>query len=74
MTIDEVVHKLKGTKPGRITKHAVKIQGIFYPVKEAYAEVTGLDLLDFNTNTARAAFKRLGFDVVRMSAEKNGRL
>jgi hypothetical protein len=68
MNSDDVVRKLRGVKPGRIKTHAVKIQGVYHPVKEAFAEVTGLDILDFNTNQARNAFKRLGFEVVRMSA------
>jgi hypothetical protein len=69
MTSDDVVKKLKGVKPGRIRTHAVKINGVLHPVKEAFSEVTGLDLLDFNTNQARSSFKRLGFEVVRVSSE-----
>lgn len=72
MTSDEVVRKLRGVKPGQIRTHAVKVQGVFHPVKQAYAEVTGLDLLDFNTNQARNAFKRLGFEVVRMPTQSKG--
>lgn len=67
MTNDDVVRKLRGMKPGRIKTHAVKVQGVYHPVKEAFAAVTGLDVLDFNTNQARAAFKRLGFEVVRIA-------
>ena len=53
--------------PGRIKAHAVNIGGVYYPIKEAFATVTGTDVLDFNTNTARSAFKKLGFEVVRLS-------
>lgn len=67
MDRDEVIRKLRGVNPGRIKAHAVNIEGVYHPVKEAFREVTGLDVLDFNTNQARSAFKRLGFDVVRMS-------
>jgi hypothetical protein len=70
MTSEDVVRKLRGVRPGRIHQHAVNIEGVYHPVKEAFAQVTGLDLLDFTTNTARTAFKRLGFDVVRMPAEQ----
>lgn len=66
---DEVVRKLRGVKPGRIKAHAVQVEDVYHPVKEAFAEVTGLDVLDFNTNTARNAFRRLGFEVVRISRD-----
>lgn len=71
MTSDEVLRKLHGAKPGRIRTHAVRIGGVDHPVKEAFARVTGLDLLDFNTNTARSAFKRLGFEVIRIADTAN---
>ena len=66
MTNEDVIRKLRAVKPGRIHQHVVEVQGVYHPVKEAFARVTGLDLLDFNTNTARASFKRLGFEVTRM--------
>lgn len=66
MDTDDVIRKLRGMRPGRIKTHAVKVEGVLHPIKEAFARVTGVDLLDFNTNTARNAFKRLGFEVVRM--------
>jgi hypothetical protein len=69
LTSQDVIRKLRGVKPGRIKTHAVDVEGVFHPVKEAFAAVTGVDVLDFNTNTARAAFKRLGFDVVRIARE-----
>lgn len=60
-----VVISLRLTKPGRIQTHAVCVEGILYPVKEAWAHVTGTDVLDFNTNQARSWFKKLGFEVFR---------
>jgi len=62
---DEVVRRLRGVKPGRVQAHAVKVGDLHYPVKEAFAAVTGIDVLDFNTNTARSTFRRLGFEVFR---------
>ena len=67
MNTNDVIRKLRDRKPGPIRTHAVNVEGVLHPVKEAFAEVTGLDLLDFNTYTARNAFKRLGFEVVRVS-------
>ena len=61
-----VVAKLKEQEPGPITVHAVEIDGTLYPIKQAFARATGLDLLDFNTNQARSIFQRLGFKVKRV--------
>jgi len=66
LTRDKVVSALRGIAPGPIQTHAVEINGRTYPVKEALSVVTGLDLLDFNTNQARSVFRRLGFKVVRV--------
>jgi hypothetical protein len=66
MKRDEVIQKLKGTTPGRIKTHVVEIESVLYPVKDAFATVTGMDPLDFNTITARTAFKRLGFKTFRV--------
>ena len=62
----QVVKKLRGFEPGPIQSHAVDVAGITYPVKEAFAAATGLDVLDFNTNQARSIFKKLGFKVSRI--------
>jgi hypothetical protein len=64
---DEVVRKLRGVKPGRIKNHAVKVEDVYHPIKEAFHTITGIDVADFNTNQARSAFKKLGFEVVRIS-------
>jgi len=37
------------------------------PVKEVFARATGIDVLDFNTTQARAALRRLGFEVRTVS-------
>ena len=67
LTRDKVVSVLRGIPPGTVQTHGVEVNGLTYPVKEAFAHVTGLDLLDFNTIQARNAFLRLGFKVVRVS-------
>ena len=67
MDREDVIQKLRGVTPGRIKTHAVDVEGRLHPVKEAFHVVTGTDVLDFNTNQARSAFKRLGFEVVRVS-------
>ena len=44
----------------------MRVEGVLYPIKEAFATVSGLDLLDFNTNQARNWFRKLGFEVLRV--------
>jgi hypothetical protein len=66
LTSDQVVSSLRGVEPGPVQTHAVEINGVTYPIKEALAHATGLDLLDFNTNQARNVFRRLGFKVIRV--------
>lgn len=65
LTSDEVVKGLNDVQLGSVNTHAVNVGGVLYPVKEAMAHLTGEDLLDFNTNQARAVFKKLGFEVSR---------
>jgi len=66
VTSDEVVQKLRDARFGVVRTHAVRVDGVLYPIKEAFAVVSGLDLLDFNTNQARSWFRKLGFEVVRV--------
>jgi hypothetical protein len=70
VTSDEVVQKLRGVRFGEIRTHAVRVEGVLYPIKEAFAVVSGLDKLDFNTNQARAWFRKLGFEVVRVAQSR----
>jgi hypothetical protein len=63
---EQVVKTLRGQRPGLIQTHTVEVGGVAFPVKEALAKATGLDLLDFNTNQARGIFKKLGFKVSRL--------
>lgn len=62
----QVVSALKNVRPGQVQTHAVEINSLQYPVKQAFSCVTGLDLLDFTTNQARTIFRHLGFRVIRV--------
>ena len=62
----QVINRVREVQPGPINTHAVEIDGVLYPIKEAFSRATGLDLLDFNTNQARRQFQRLGFRVLRL--------
>jgi hypothetical protein len=52
---------------GVVRQHAVEIEQRLYPIKEVFARATGIDVLDFNTTQARAALRRLGFEVRTVS-------
>ena len=60
---EAIVKRLRAVKPEPIRTHAVEVAGRLYPVKQAFAEVTGMHVLDFNTLQARSAFRKLGFKV-----------
>lgn len=66
VTTEDVIRKIRTVTPGPIRKHAVTIDGVAYPVKQAFAAATGTDILDFDTNQARHWFQRLGFEVARV--------
>lgn len=66
LTYNQVVSALKDVEPGPIKIHAVEVNGLRYPIKQAFSCVTGLDVLDFTTNQARSILGRLGFKVVRV--------
>jgi hypothetical protein len=63
---DEVIQKMRGVTPSPIRQHSVVIEGVKHPIKKAFSHVTGSDVLDFNTSTARNAFKKLGFQLDRI--------
>ena len=46
-----------------VRPHAAEIEEQLYPVKEVFARATGIDVLGFDTTQARAALRRLGFEV-----------
>lgn len=62
---ERVEQVMEGVSPEPIHTHAVVINGVHYPVKQALEEVTGVDRADFISTAARRHFRRLGFEVVR---------
>ena len=59
----DVLDAVRDGPLGVVRQHAVEIEQRLYPVKEVFARATGIDVLDFNTTQARAALRRLGFEV-----------
>lgn len=70
LTRQQVLEKLKSVKPGVCTEHIVQVGGVWHPLKKAFATVTGLDLLKFQTAQALTVFEKLGFRVDRMSNQQ----
>jgi hypothetical protein len=63
----DVLSSVRNGPLGVVRQHAVEIDEQLYPVKEVFARATGIDVLDFNTAQARAALRRLGFEVRTVS-------
>lgn len=70
LTQEQVIERLRGETPGAITEHVVEIEGVWYPMKEAFSIATGLDRLKFQTAQAMAVFEKLGFKVDRVSKQQ----
>ena len=66
LSAEQVRERLAGVKPERLQAHAVVVDGVAFPIKQAFAAATGLDRLDFNTVHARNILRRLGFKVHRV--------
>ena len=63
----QVEQTMLDVPPEPIHTHAVLINGVRYPVKQALEKVTGVDRADFISTAARRHFRRLGFEVIRQS-------
>lgn len=64
---EQVMQAVQDVHPDPVRKIAVTINGIDYPVNQAFALVTGADRLDCNTGVARRLFQNLGFTVKRVA-------
>jgi hypothetical protein len=62
---NQIVDRLQGVTPRTVQVHSVIIDGTEFPIKQAFAVTSGMDLLDFTTDQARRVFVRLGFIVQR---------
>ncbi len=60
-----VLAAMRDVDPEPIRSHSVAVGGVRYPVKQVFAEATGLDRLDFTSSIARRQLGRLDFDLKR---------
>lgn len=61
----EVERKLSGVEPDKIQSLVVEVNGLRFPVKQAFALASGIDRADFTSHQAWHAFRKLGFRVTR---------
>ena len=61
----EVERRMEGVEPNPVREHYVEVGGRRFPPKQVLAAVTGLDLLDFQTTSARRVLGKLGFELGR---------
>lgn len=59
-----VVRRLSGVRPEPTTKHAVDVDGVYFPVVQALEVVSGVPRHETRSARARDVFTRLGFRVV----------
>ena len=55
--------KLKGVDPEPVQKHAVKVNGAWFPVKQAIEHAAAIPRADVISTEARRVFRTLGFEV-----------
>jgi hypothetical protein len=59
----QVTKAMAGVTPEPLRSHAVLVGGRWYPVKQVFERVTGLDRSDFISTTARRNLRKLGFEL-----------
>lgn len=63
LTREVVNSHLADVPPDRVSKHAVRINDVWFPVIQAFAIATGIPRSDFISHTARRHLAALGYEV-----------
>lgn len=58
---DVAQSRLDGVVPEAIREHAVQVNGVWYPVKQAFEVAVGVPRAEFISHTARRHLAALGF-------------
>jgi len=62
---ERVLEALEGVEPERGTMYMVEVEGVSYPVKQAFCEAFDVGRRGVNAGQAATVFERLGFEVTR---------
>jgi hypothetical protein len=78
LTREGVIEALRGVKPAGVKTHSVEVDGVWFPLRQAFAVATGIPRLDVDTPQCRRALSSLGFRCVvrpttRVNVEADGR-
>ncbi|MFD5826907.1 hypothetical protein [Lentzea sp. NPDC060358] len=63
LTRGQVEAVLAGVEPEAVREHAVVVNGVLFPVKQAFELAVGVPRSEFNSHTARRHLAALGFEV-----------
>jgi hypothetical protein len=63
LTREQVTSSLIGVVPGQIRKHAVLVDGTWFPAIQAFEVATGIPRSEFISHTARRHLASLGFEI-----------
>jgi len=60
---DTVVDRVRGVPPEPVRTHGVRIEGVTYPVKQAFELASSVPRAEFTSHTAMRHLHALGFDI-----------
>lgn len=61
---DQVEQRLRDVAPEAVRTHAVRVNGVTFPVKQAFEVATGIPRADVISHTARRHLGALGFELI----------
>lgn len=70
LTVSEVEDRLSGQRPEPVQTHGVRVSGVVFPVKQAFAIASGVPRTDFTSHTARRLLGALGFALTGATNER----
>ncbi len=68
----ELERRLDNVRPRAIAKHAVRVKGIWYPVRQAFEVGSGIPGEKFTSHTARRHLARLGLELRGRAEPREG--
>jgi Holliday junction resolvase-like predicted endonuclease len=69
---DVAQSRLEGVVPEAIREHAVQVNGVWYPVKQAFEVAVGVPRAEFISHTARRHLAALGFPLMGEIESRDG--